>query len=64
MKEYNKSAFVADVIKALEDAERASVQNPKDKATLARDAYSKLQYDYPVSFCICLYTLTANFSFR
>jgi ABC-type nitrate/sulfonate/bicarbonate transport system substrate-binding protein len=50
MKEYNKSAFVADVIKALEDAERASQQNPKNKATLARDAYSKLQFDYPVSF--------------
>ncbi len=50
MKEYNKSAFVADIIKALEDAERASRQNPKDKATLAREAYSKLQYDYPVSF--------------
>ncbi|KAL4548052.1 hypothetical protein Ndes2526B_g07261 [Nannochloris sp. 'desiccata'] len=48
MKEYSKSAFVADVIKALEDAERASQQNPKDKGTLARDAYSKLQYDYPL----------------
>jgi len=49
MKEYSKSAFVADVIKALEDAERSSQQNPKGKGNLARDAYSKLQYDYPVS---------------
>lgn len=63
MKEYSKSAFVADVIKALEDAERASHQNQKDKGTLARDAYSKLQYDYPVSWSIAISSLQTNHTF-
>lgn len=48
MKEYDKHAFVADIIKALEEAELAS-ETPKDRAAVAREAYSKLHYDYPVS---------------
>ena len=49
MKEYDKNAFVADLIKALEDAELASQTSNQIKGTLAQDAYEKLQFDFPVS---------------
>ena len=48
MNEYNKKEFVKDVIKALEDAERSKIINPKSNVALAREAFAKLQFDYPV----------------
>lgn len=55
MKEYDKKAFVTDLIKALEDAELASQAPQKSKESLARDAYEKLHFDFPVSLFWCKY---------
>ena len=49
MKEFEKSDFIADVIKALEDAEQRASQTPKSKTKLAKEAHSKLHYDFPAS---------------
>jgi hypothetical protein len=42
-----RDAFAADLIRAIEDAQRAS-QAPKSRAALAAAAHATLQYDFPV----------------
>ncbi len=45
--EQRRKAFVSDLISALQDASDARAA--RDEKTCARDAYSQLQYDFPVS---------------
>lgn len=57
MKELTKNEFVAELIKALEDAELNAPRAPPSQETLARKAWEKLQYDFPVSFILLFINL-------
>ena len=45
----DKESFSKELIKALREAQDQEAKTPKTAASLARSAYEKLQYDFPVS---------------
>jgi len=45
----NEKQFIAEVIRALEDAEKNPPQPKKSAEAVAKEAWGKLQYDFPVS---------------
>jgi len=49
MKQLSKAEFVAELIKALEDAEiHAASRDPVEPQDVAVKTWDKLQYDFPV----------------